>query len=95
VLEDNEQDKLLAGKITRTGNTFSISIKASDNVGLRSIVFVDRTAGSIISGQKLSGKSHERIYRLSPFSPQASDLKVQIILADSGGHQTRQTIDSN
>jgi hypothetical protein len=94
-LADNEPAKLTAGKITRAGNTFSIPIKASDNVGLRGIVFVDRTAGSIIGGQKLSGKSHERIYRLSPFSPQASDLKVQIILADSGGHQTRQTIDSN
>ena len=86
---DSERAKLDVGKITRAGNTYSVPIKASDNSGLRGIVFVDRTAGSIIAGQRLSGKSHERVYRLTPFNPQAAELKLQIILADNGGHQTR------
>jgi hypothetical protein len=91
----DEQPPKLAARLTRTGNNYSVSIKASDNAGLRGIVFIDRTAGSIIGGQKLSGKSHEQVHRLTPFNSQASDLKLQIILADSGGHQTRQTIDTN
>ena len=92
---DNEPAKLQAGKMTRTGNTYSISIKASDNSGLRGIVFVDRGAGSIIAGQKLSGKTNERVYRLSPFNAQATELRLQIILADNGGHQTRTSAESS
>jgi hypothetical protein len=92
---DNEPARLQVGKITRTGNTHSISIKATDNAGLRSIVFIDRTAGSIIAGQKLSGKSHERVYRLTPFNPRAAELKLQIILADNGGQQTRLSAESS
>jgi hypothetical protein len=94
-LSDNEPPKLQAGKPTRNGNTFSISIKATDNTGLRNIVFIDRTAGSIIAGQKLSGKLHERVYRLTPFNSKATDLKLQIILADNGGHQTRISAESS
>jgi hypothetical protein len=93
-LSDSEPAKFQA-KLTRTGNSYSVSIKATDNTGLRGIVFIDRTAGTIIGGQKLSGKSHERIHRLTPFNSQSTDLKLQIVLADDGGHQTRQTIDSN
>lgn len=91
---DDEPPKLTA-RLSRNGNNYSVSIKASDNSGLRAIVFIDRTAGTIIGGQKLSGKSHEQVHRLVPFNSQASDLKLQVILADSGGHQTRQTIDAN
>jgi len=93
-LSDNEPPKLVA-KLTRNGNAYFVSIKANDNTGLRGIVFVDRTAGSIIGGQKLAGRAHEKIHRLVPFNPQAAELKLQIILADIGGHQTRQAIDSN
>ena len=91
---DKEPAKLQA-KLSRAGNSYSLSIKASDNSGLRGIVFIDRTAGSIIGGQKLSGKSHEQVHRLAPFNSKASDIKLQIILADSGGHQTRQTIETD
>jgi hypothetical protein len=91
----DDQPPKLSAKLSRNGNKYSVFIKASDNSGLRAIVFIDLTAGTIVGGQKLAGKSHEQVHALVPFNSQASDLKLQIILADSGGHQTRQTIDAN
>jgi hypothetical protein len=94
-LPDIEPPRLQAGKLIRNSKSYSLSIKTTDNTGLRGIVFIDRTAGSIIGGQKLSGKSHEQVYRLTPFNPQATDLKLQVILADNGGHQTRISVESS
>ena len=65
-----------------------MNVKATDDFGLRAIVFVDRLAGTIVAGRKLTGKAVEFRQRLST-SAAARDLDLQVILTDDGGHQTR------
>jgi hypothetical protein len=91
-LTDTSPPKLEA-TASRNANTWTIKVKASDDTALRSIIFFDRTSGSIVDGRPLTGKSAEFTHRLPPFK--SADPKLQIILTDTGGHQTRLALDSN
>ena len=70
---------------------WSVAVKARDDAGLRAIVFVDRGAGTVVAGRKLSGREAEFRQRL-PGGAAAGDLDLQVIVTDEGGHQTRQAI---
>ena len=80
-----KDDEPAAVRATRTGG--QLMVQASDNVGLRAVVVVDRIAGSVISGQMLSGMS--QTVRV----PVPAGKRLQVIVADEGGHQTRRIVD--
>ena len=63
---------------------WSVNVTASDDVGLRAIVFVDRGAGSIVTGRKLTGMRQSFRQTLNIADSKAPNL--QIILTDEGGN---------
>jgi hypothetical protein len=73
------------------GNGWTVSVKVSDNKGLRAIVFVDRTAGSVIAGRKLSGVVQEFRQPLRPAGGKSRPPQLQVIVTDVGGNQKRQS----
>jgi hypothetical protein len=70
----------------------NVAVKASDNKGLRAIVFIDRNAGTVVAGRKLAGKSQEFRQPLPAQEGKAKEVKLQVILTDDGGNQTRVTV---
>jgi hypothetical protein len=64
-------------------------VKAADNTCLRAVVFFDQAGGTIITGQKLAGKSNEVVKQLPLRSAKGKLVMVQTIVTDDGGHQTR------
>ena len=70
-----------------------VTVNATDDIGLRSMVLVDRmrTAGSIISGRKLSGKSQRIQQRLPASLLKANEIKIEVFVADDGGNYARTT----
>lgn len=94
-LTDTQPPRLDASKPQKQRDAWTLSIKATDNQGLRCIVFIDRTAGSIIAGRALTGATQDFDQRLVPIDPKSPDLKLQVILTDNGGHQARTTLDSS
>ena len=86
-LEDNEPPKVEATPMSNKEARTLLSVTATDETGLRAIVFIDRTAGSVVAGRKLSGKKQQFVQRFRKrMSP---DTKLQIIVTDQGGNQTR------
>jgi hypothetical protein len=78
---------------TKGAGPLSVTVKASDNKGLRAIVFIDRNAGSVIAGRKLSGTIQEFRQVLAIADPKpkskSKDPNIQVIVTDDGGNQTR------
>jgi hypothetical protein len=93
-LSDNQPPMVTLSKLTRAGNHWTVSVQASDNTGLKAIVFMDRNAGSIIAGRQLKGTTQKFRQQLSPLKPTGKDFKVFAIVTDVGGNQTRVTLDS-
>ena len=92
---DTQPPQILSPKLQKQPGAWTLTLKASDNTTLRSLVVIDRTAGSVIAGRALTGTTQDIRERLTPIDPKSPDLKVQIILTDDGGHQTRLTLDSS
>jgi hypothetical protein len=65
-----------------------VNVNASDNTGLRAIVFVDRNAGSVVTGKKLTG-TKQSLRQTFPRDPKFPELQLMVIVTDEGGHQTR------
>lgn len=70
-------------------NSPRVTVKASDNTGLRAIVFSDMTAGTVIGGRQLSGRSQEFHERLPDSVVLSGAIKLRAIVTDDGGNQTR------
>lgn len=85
---DAQPPKLEVSTPVRQQGNWVVTITASDETGLRALVFVDRTAGSIVAGQKLTGKK-QTIRQTIPINPKSTEAQLQIIVSDEGGHQTR------
>ena len=88
---DDRPPRVEVSKPEREAGGWAVSVKASDDTGLRAIVFVDRAAGSIVGGRKLTGRKQEFRQRLSPLGRAADVAKLQVIVTDDGGNQTRKT----
>jgi hypothetical protein len=87
-LRDNQPPRIEAMQVARGAGGWTVSIKASDNLGLRAVVFIDREAGSIVGGRRLSGKMQTFQENL-PAIKATSGLRLQAVLTDDGGNQTR------
>jgi hypothetical protein len=87
-LRDDQPPRIDAMQVARGPNGWTVAVKASDNVGLRAIVFIDREAGSIVGGRKLSGRTQTFQETLSAIKA-TSGLKLQAVVTDDGGNQTR------
>jgi len=88
-LSDTQAPKVEA-TLKKNAAAWTVSVKATDNSGLRSILFFNKSAGSTLDGRELSGKSAQFTHRLP--DPK-SDLDLQLIVTDNGGHQTRVNVD--
>jgi hypothetical protein len=87
-LRDDQPPRIDAMQVARGANGWTVAVKASDNLGLRAIVFIDREAGSIVGGRKLSGKT-QTFQETLPAIKATSCLKLQAVVTDDGGNQTR------
>ena len=76
----------------KSGTTQTVRVQAADNTGLLAIVFFDRAAGSIVTGQKLSGKSQQITQKLPLTTEKGQPTDLQVIVTDDGGHQTRKSV---
>jgi hypothetical protein len=74
----------------KDNGAWSVNVKLTDDTGLRAIVFVDRTAGTVIAGRRLTGKAVQYRQRL-PGNASAKHLDLQVIVADDGGNSFRRT----
>ncbi|HEV8604878.1 MAG TPA: hypothetical protein VGQ99_05905 [Tepidisphaeraceae bacterium] len=90
-LSDNDPPKVEANA-QRISGAWTITVKASDNSGLRSILFFDKSAQSTHSGRQLTGKSINFNHRLPDIK--TPNLQLLLIVTDNGGHQTRISVDS-
>lgn len=81
-------------ELIRKGKSLSASVRAEDDVGLRALLFYDRTkeAASLVGGKPLRGKSQELVQPL-PAELLAPGLqpKVEVFVSDNGGNVTRVT----
>jgi hypothetical protein len=87
-LTDDQPPQVKVEPPLRDKSGWNVAVKASDNKGLRAIVFVDRKAGSVIGGRELKGKTQQLRQRLSD---NAASNSLQILVTDVGGNQTRIT----
>lgn len=88
-LEDSEPPVIELEQLSSNANSQLILVRASDNTGLRAIVFQDTEAGSIITGDRLSGTEQELRQRLPLNGTGGFPINLQVIVTDDGGHQTR------
>jgi len=88
-LADNQPPTVELKLSGARGTAPSASVKASDNTGLRAVVFVDETAGTVVAGRKLSSKGQDFRESLPTSVVHAGQIKVRAIVTDDGGHQTR------
>jgi hypothetical protein len=86
-LKDNQPPRLELSRVTPGPQGATVHIKATDNKGLRAVVIVDRGAGTVVAGRKLSGKTQEFRQQLPP--AKSKEVKLQVILTDDGGNQAR------
>jgi hypothetical protein len=88
-LTDQQPPEVEVTSLTGGRGKWTVSVKASDNKGLRAVVFVDRAAGSVIAGRKLTGVAQEFREHLAAMDAKVQALKLQLIVTDDGGNQTR------
>ena len=65
------------------------TVTASDKGELRTAVFSDMVAGTIISGQKLKGSQQTFRTRIPQAKLVDGAVEIRVIVTDSGGNQTR------
>jgi hypothetical protein len=91
-MNDQQPPRVEVSLQTQTKEFQTVRVKASDNSGLRAIVFFDRAAGSILTGRKLSGKSQQVVEKLPMLGLKTKPLDVEVIVTDDGGNQTRSSL---
>jgi hypothetical protein len=79
-------------RLTIKGGAIVISVDASDDTGLRAVVFVDSKAGTVVGGRKLNGRKQTLEHVLPASVVKNGDASVMVIVADDGGNQKRLTI---
>jgi hypothetical protein len=87
---DRQPPTVEVTSLTKSGGAWTVAVKATDNVGLRCLVLVDRKGGSVFDGRPLSGTTQQFRQR----APVGSDgsAKLLAIVTDNGGNQTRKTV---
>lgn len=65
------------------------SVSATDDTGLRTAVFSDMVAGTIVGGQKLKGSFQNFKMRIPQAKLKDGNIEVRVIVTDDGGNQTR------
>jgi hypothetical protein len=81
-------------QLTRRGRALSAAVRAEDDVGLRAVLFYNRTKepASVVAGKSLRGKAQEFSQQL-PADLLAPGLepKVEVFVSDRGGNIARVT----
>jgi hypothetical protein len=88
----DDQPPRVAVRVDKRAGRSTVTVKSSDNTGLRAIVLVDRNAGSIFAGRQLTGRTQTFSQRLPFGGGKAKEPSVQVIVTDQGGNQTRRSI---
>ena len=81
-------------ELTRHGKSLNATVSATDESGLKALVFYDRTkkVTSLVGGASLSGKSKKIVKRLpDELLKVGRTPKVEVFVADVGGNVTRVT----
>ena len=92
-LKDSQPPVVELTQVSRGPQGLVVNVKTTDDRGLRAIAFLDRNAGSLIGGRKLTGKIQEFRQTLTPLNAKSVDVKLQVIVTDNGGHQRRASLD--
>jgi hypothetical protein len=92
---DEQPPKVEVSRPAKGPGGWAINVTATDDAGLRAIVIVDRTGGSVVAGRKLSGAKQTFRQTLPIKDAKADRLQLQVILTDDGGNQTRTNVDSS
>lgn len=87
-LTDTQPPKVEVSAPTRQQGNWVVNITSSDDAGLRALVVVDRNAGSVVAGRKLTGKQ-QTIRQTFPVDAKSPDPQLMVIVTDDAGHQTR------
>lgn len=74
--------------VERPRSLFAVA-KAADKNGLRSAVFSDTVARTIVAGQKLNGSSRMIRQRINQAKLKDGSVAIRVIVTDEGGNQTR------
>jgi len=85
-LNDNQAPQVEVLRVAPGQAERTITVRASDETGLRAFVVLDQERQSLVAGGKLSGRSQEITQRLPPGAPGG---RLQVIVSDEGGNQTR------
>jgi hypothetical protein len=89
---DHQPPKVEVKEIWRRNGQVIVSVTASDESGLRAVVFFDRRSGSVLTGKALSGVTQQFQEKIVPFDLKAGEIDLQLIVTDVGGNQTRTTL---
>ncbi len=90
-VQDN-QPATVEARFVAKGGSASVSMNASDNTGLRAVVFVDSRAGSVVGGRKLEGKNQKFEQPLPASVLKGGEATMVVIVTDEGGNQKRVTV---
>lgn len=88
-VSDKEPPKVELKLVVEKPRSLFAEVAASDNIALRSVVFSDGVAGSIVDGQKLSGSSKKFRQRINQAKLKDGSVEIRVIVTDEGGNQTR------
>jgi hypothetical protein len=86
---DNEPPKVELKLVVEKPRSLFAEVTASDNTSLRSVVFSDGVAGTIVDGQKLNGSSKKLRHRINQAKLKDGSVEIRVIVTDEGGNQTR------
>jgi hypothetical protein len=78
-----------AASLKASATTIKVSVNASDNQGLRAILFYSPVQDSVVGGRVLTGKKQafEQVLSVRPLKP--GDFRLEALVADAGGNLTR------
>jgi len=83
----------LAGPLTAGSTTVKVSVTASDNQGLRAILFFSPAQDSTVGGRALAGKTQTFEQTLSVRPLKAGAFRLRALVADEGGNLTNAEVE--
>jgi hypothetical protein len=74
--------------------TVRVSVKATDNEGLRAITFFSFTEDSVVGGRALTAKAQEFEQKLSVRPLKPGEFRLEALVADAGGNLRRAELEA-
>jgi hypothetical protein len=91
-LTDSQPPAVEVAQFSTDAGGWTVKVSASDETGLRAVVFVDQAMGSVVAGHQLEGRQQSFLQRIAPQRGKSGEVRLEVIVMDGGGNQTRKAV---